>query len=99
MSQQPEALRLAVALEMFATDTNPNNEAAAELRRLHAVEERLHETEHALNNALNIKLQLLEALDDMCAEFRAHDLPYGSQAYRKATAAIAAAKQGHAQEE
>lgn len=29
-----EALRLAEALEAFATDTNPNQEAASELRRL-----------------------------------------------------------------
>lgn len=44
-----------------------------------------------------INAQLLEALDDMCAEFRALDLPYGSKAYHKAHAAIAAAKGQDAQ--
>lgn len=31
---------------------------------------------------------LIEALEDMCAEFRDHDLPYGSAAYQKAISAI-----------
>lgn len=31
----------------------------------------------------------VEALRDMCAEFRGHDLPYGSKAYAKATATLA----------
>jgi hypothetical protein len=31
----------------------------------------------------------VEGLRDMCAEFRGHDLPYGSKAYRKATAMLA----------
>ena len=31
---------------------------------------------------------LLEALEDMCAEFRALDLPYGSAAYCKANSLI-----------
>ena len=31
----------------------------------------------------------VEALRDMCAEFRGYDLPYGSKAYDKATTIIA----------
>ena len=31
----------------------------------------------------------VEALRDMCAEFRGHDLPYGSKAYLKATTTLA----------
>jgi hypothetical protein len=31
----------------------------------------------------------VEALRDMCAEFRGYDLPYGSKAYVKATTIIA----------
>ena len=33
--------------------------------------------------------ELLKALKDMCAEFRGHDLPYGSKAYDQATKIIA----------
>lgn len=33
--------------------------------------------------------KLVEALREMCAEFRGHDLPYGSKAYAKATSVLA----------
>ena len=40
--------------------------------------------------ALTEKLtKAVEALRDMCAEFRGHDLPYGSKAYVKATTTLA----------
>ena len=32
--------------------------------------------------------ELLEALEEMCSEFRGYDLPYGSYAYAKAISAI-----------
>ena len=32
--------------------------------------------------------ELLEALQAMCAEFRGHDLPYGSKAYANAVSLI-----------
>lgn len=35
----------------------------------------------------------LEALEELCAEFRALDLPYGSKAYAKAMAVLKAAKE------
>jgi len=35
---------------------------------------------------------LLDALEDMCAEFRGYDLPYGSKSYEKATSVINRAK-------
>ena len=49
--------------------------------------------EHRKNWEANARLiaaapDLLEALKDMCAEFRALDLPYGSEAYAAATRAI-----------
>ena len=34
-------------------------------------------------------VKAVEAVRDMCAEFRGHDLPYGSKAYLKATALLA----------
>jgi hypothetical protein len=34
-------------------------------------------------------VKAVEALRDMCAEFRGHDLPYGSKAYLKATITLA----------
>lgn len=36
----------------------------------------------------SLTLRLSEALRAMCAEFRAHDLPYGSPAYAAATALL-----------
>lgn len=36
----------------------------------------------------NLQDELREALKDMCAEFLALDLPYGSKAYSRATAAL-----------
>jgi hypothetical protein len=41
-------------------------------------------------DALEAKLaKAVEALRDMCAEFRGYDLPYGSKAYVKATTTLA----------
>jgi hypothetical protein len=44
----------------------------------------------AKTDELEAKLaKATEALRDMCAEFRGHDLPYGSKAYLKATTVLA----------
>lgn len=40
------------------------------------------------DQAPNRTAELVEALEAMCAEFRGHDLPYGSAAYQKAISLI-----------
>jgi hypothetical protein len=60
MSEQPEALRLADALEVWTLGKPTHHrEAAAELRRLHAENVLLHERHHFDNGFLK---ELLEAL-------------------------------------
>jgi uncharacterized protein involved in tolerance to divalent cations len=106
--KQPEALRLVDALDFgdaISVKANADN-AAAELRRLHAANidcvnhfdalkadyDGLVEAQRevmAHNKRLHeVNQELLEALEEMMAEFRGYDLPYGSKAYAKAKDAI-----------
>ena len=62
MTDKPEALRLADALETRAITFRDKAEAAAELRRLHAENELLHERHHFDNGVLK---ELLEAYRKM----------------------------------
>lgn len=64
MNEQPEALRLADALEGHAKQAWTREEAAAELRRLYAENALLHERHHFDNGVLK---ELLEALKDAVA--------------------------------
>ena len=63
-NKQPEALRLADDLETLRMNTATNDQAAAELRRLHAV-----------NQAL---LEALQSILDMCNE-DSHARDYASR--------------------
>ena len=70
MTQQPEALRLADRLDLYATGDKHQKDiedAAAELRRLQSMEteskERILRLEGALTKEVAINAQLLEALE------------------------------------
>lgn len=76
----PQPVRLADDLDSEFTTGRISNRTG---RRAADELRRLHE----------VNAQLLEALNEMCAEFRALDLPYGSKAYDKASTAIASAKE------
>lgn len=52
---QPEALRLANVLDNDVIPENSNREAAAELRRLHAENERLHQINQAHEMKLSVR--------------------------------------------
>ena len=76
--KQPEALRLADDLETLRMNTATNDQAAAELRRLHAV-----------NQAL---LEALQSILDMCNE-DSHARDYASrQTEIRGTAIVALRK-------
>ena len=77
-NKQPEALRLADNLETLRMNTATNDQAAAELRRLHAV-----------NQAL---LEALQSILDMCNE-DSHARDYASrQTEIRGTAIVALRK-------
>ena len=62
------------------------------VKRLRNFDDGVTPTQEAADciEALTAKLaKAVEAVRDMCAEFRGHDLPYGSKAYLKATALLA----------
>ncbi len=87
MSEQSTALRLADWLEDQYDPTHNQEDAAAELRRLHAVNVLLHERHHFDNGVVK---ELLEALTHVSDWFAAAgiDVP----AVRHARAAIARAE-------
>ncbi len=67
MTDQPKALFLADVIEADPASKTHHDEAAAELRRLHAENALLHERHHFDNGVLK---ELLEALKNLEKEFR-----------------------------
>ena len=93
MTKQPTALRLADLMD--AMDYDDTKAAAAELRRLHELNEGLRDQNTQLDKKLaeleRVNAQLLEALEFMVEVCPAID-PTGGEAHDRARAAIAAAK-------
>ena len=88
MADQPEALRLAAALEVRGFLGTTAHEAAAELRRLYAENALLHERHHFDNGVLK---ELLDALKQALEECIWPNERL-SDVYDKARAAIAKAE-------
>lgn len=85
MSTQPEALRKADLLAEYLGADHPAVRAiSAELRRLHAENELLHERHHFDNGVLK---ELLKALKNIDTEFTKHGRQHWPEAV-KARAAI-----------
>ena len=102
MTTQPEAMRLADALETRAITFRDKAEAAAELRRLHAVNPELTENLEKKSSAIQriwkerdelrkVNQELLEALKEMLKVWE-EDPAYGAMHADKARAAIAKAE-------
>jgi thiamine biosynthesis lipoprotein ApbE len=102
MTTQPEAMRLADALETRAITFRDKAEAAAELRRLHAVNQELTENLEKKSSAIQriwkerdelrkVNQELLEALKEMLKVWE-EDPAYGAMHADKARAAIAKAE-------
>lgn len=87
MNEQPEALRLADAMESHAIVNSNHKMAAAELRRLYAEVEQLREQNTALDAACaRLEAQrdeLLEALNRMVCNPNAPNLAFARAAIAK----------------
>ena len=69
VSNQPEALRLANVLDNDVIPENSNREAAAELRRLHAENERLHQINQAHEMKLSVRGYEIQ-IEDLKAAYK-----------------------------